>query len=437
LLLDELKLIYVDNNVPPSVPAQYATTVPAGVSAKTLMRLDTNNFAPRLGLAFKLRERTVLRGGAGIFYGDHPTIGASGRLPANPPYQVNNQYTTDQITPIVTLDSGFPANALEPVFSPFLAFNAWDPAAPQATAYHWNTNVQQEFQWFVVEVGYTGSRGTNLAVGYDPNAPAPGAGSVASRRPFPQFGGISGQQYTGHSDYHAGHIRVDRRLRHGLSVIGHYTFSKSIDVGGANFISGDSVYRDPRDIELDRGLSSFDVRHNAVVSYTWDIPVGQGRRFDLGHAFWNGLFGSWQFNGITTARSGTPFTPTLNINPANAGHPRPNRLADGNLPRGERSADRWFDPTAFAPAVPFNFGDAGRNILIGPGVFNTDFGLFKRFLIPGPRRNEIQIRIEAFNIFNEAHYRQPNATVDLLDAGRITGIVGTMREMQIGIKYLF
>jgi hypothetical protein len=438
LLLDELKLIYVDDQIPPSVPAEFVTRVPDGVSPKTLMRLDTNNLAPRLGFAYKLTDHTFVRGGGGVFYGDHPTVGASGRLPANPPYQINVTYTTDQITPIVTLDSGFPSTALEPVFSPFLAFNAWDPNAPQATAYHWNTNVQRELAWFVVEIGYTGSRGENLAVIYDPNAPAPGAGSVASRRPYPQFGGMSSQKYEGHSTYHAGHLRVERRLKNGLSVTGHYTYAKSIDVGGANFITGDAVYRNARDIEMDRGLSSFDVRHNAVLSYIWDIPVGRGRRFELRNAWLNGIAGGWQFNGITTARTGTPFTPSLNTNPANAGHARPDRLADGNLPRGERSANRWFDPAAFAPAVPFNYGNAGRNILIGPGFFNTDFGLFKRLKFGGPRRhNEIQVRIEAFNIFNEPHYRQPNAVVDLLDAGRITGIVGTMREMQIGIKYLF
>ena len=438
LLLDDLKLIYAGNNVPPSVPAAFTKTVPEGVSSKTLMRLDTNNLAPRLGFAFKARDETVLRGGAGIFYGDHPTIGASGRLPANPPYQVNVTFTSDQITPLMTLDTGFPSNALEPVFSPLLTFNAWDPDARQATAYHWNASVQNEFRWFVVELGYTGSHGENLAVGYDPNAPVPGPGSVASRRPWPQFGGINSQRYDGNSDYHAGHLRVDRRLRNGVSVIGHYTFAKSIDVGGTNFISGDNVYRNPRDIELDRGLSSFDVRHNMVLSYIWDVPVGPGRRFQLPTAWLNGLLGGWQFNGITTARSGTPFTPRLNSNPTNSGHARPDRLADGNLPRGERSAERWFDSAAFAPPAQFVYGSAGRNILIGPGSFNTDFGLFKRFRFDGrTRRHEIQIRIEAFNVFNEPHYGQPNATIDLLDPGRITGIVGTMREMQLGIKYLF
>jgi hypothetical protein len=438
LLLDQLKLIYADNRVPPSIPTAFTTTVPGGVSPTTLMRLDTNNVAPRLGFAWKLGTRTVLRGGAGIFYGDHPTIGASSRLPANPPFQVNVSYATDSVTPLVTLDSGFPADALEPVFSPFLTFNAWNPDAPQAQAYHWNANIQHELPLFVLEIGYTGSRGANLSVNWDPNAPLPGPGSVASRRPFPQFGGINGLKYDGKSDYHAGHVRIERRLKAGLSVIGHYTYAKSIDLGGANFISGDLVYRDPRNIELDRGLSSFDVRHNMVVSYIWDIPVGRGRRLDLHSPWLHAIAGGWQFNGITTARTGTPFTPSLSFNPAQSGHARPDRIGDGNLSRGERSADRWFDPTAFAAAVPFTFGNAGRNILRGPGVFNTDFGLFKRFHLDGTRhRREIQLRLEAFNVFNEPHYAQPNATVDLLQAGRITAIVGTMREMQLGVKVIF
>src|SRR4029450_4904362 len=126
------------------------------------------------------------RGAAVFFHGHHPTTGPRGRLPANPPYQVNVSYATDSITPIVTFDSGFPADALDPVFSPFLSMNAWDPNAPQAQAYHWNVNVQHELPWLVVEIGYTGSHGTNLSVNWDPNAPLPGPGSVASRRPFPQ-----------------------------------------------------------------------------------------------------------------------------------------------------------------------------------------------------------------------------------------------------------
>jgi hypothetical protein len=402
------------------------------------MRLDTNNVAPRLGIAYKLSPQTVLRGGAGIFYGDHPTIGASGRLPANPPYRVNVNYASDSITPIVTLDPGFPADALNPTFSPFLSFNAWDPDAPQTEAYHWNLNAQHEFPWFVVELGYTGSHGEKLSVNYNPNAPLPGAGSVASRRPNPQFGNIGGLKFDGKSDYHAGHVRVDRRFSRGVSVIGHYTYGKSIDLGGANFIAGDNVYRDSRNIELDRALSSFDVRHNLVLSYIWDIPIGAGRRVDLQNAWLNAIVGGWQFNGLTTARSGTPFTPVLSFNPSQSGHARPNRLTDGNLPRGERTIDRWFDPAAFAAATPFNIGDAGRNILFGPGYFNTDFGLFKRFLIrPQGGGQEIQLRLEAFNVFNQPHYQQPDATVDLPRGGRILGIIGTMRELQLGVKFLF
>jgi len=438
LLLPEYTLIYANDAIPPGIPAAFTTSVPGDVSTASLMRLDTNNLAPRLGFAYKVTPMTVLRGGAGIFYGDHPTIGASGRLPANPPYRVNVNYASDSITPIVTLATGFPADALEPEFSPFLSFNAWDPDAPQTEAYHWNFNIQHELPFFVVELGYTGSRGQNLSVNYNPNAPLPGPGSVASRRPNPQFGNISAVKYDGESDYHAGHVRIDRRFSRGLSVVGHYTYGKSIDLGGANFIAGDAVYRDARDIRLDRGLSSFDVRHNLVLSYIWDIPIGSDRRIDLHNTLLNAVIGGWQFNGVTSARSGTPFTPVLSFNPAQSGHARPNRLADGNLPRDERTVDRWFDTSAFAAATPFNIGDAGRNILVGPGYFNTDFGLFKRFLFnQGAGGSEVQLRLEAFNVFNQAHYQQPDATVDLPRGGRILGIVGTMRELQFGVKFLF
>jgi hypothetical protein len=438
LLRDEGKLIFANNDIPASIPASATTQVPEGISASSLMRLDTNNVAPRLGLAYKLSERTVLRGGAGLFYGDHPTVGASGRLPANPPFRVNVSYPTDLVTPILTLDGGFPANALDPVFSPFLTLNTWNPDAPQAEFYHWNTTVQQELPWAVIEVGYTGSHGESLSVQTDPNAPRPGAGAVAARRPNPNFGAMTGIDYNGKSDYHAGHLRVERRFRDGFSLIGHYTYGKSIDLGGTTFISNDLVYRNPLDIEMDRGLSSFDIRHNLVVSYIWDLPIGAGRRIDLKNGLLNGLVGGWQFNGVTTARSGTPFTPSLSVNPTNAGHARPDRLGDGNLPRGDRTTDRWYDPAAFAAPAAFNYGTAGRNILTGPGVFNTDVGLFKRILFEGwGSQKEIQIRLEAFNLFNQAHYAAPVATVDLATAGQIRSITGTMREMQLGIKFLF
>lgn len=438
LLLDQLKLIYPNNTVPPSIPREFTTTIPDGVSPRALMRLDTNNLAPRLGFAFKASDRLVLRGGAGIFYGDHPVVGASGRLPSSPPFRQDVTYPSDLITPIITLQNGFPADALEPTFSPFLEFKAWEPDAPQAEAYHWNLTVQRELPWFVAELGYTGSHGENLSVNYNANAPLPGPGSVVSRRPFRGFGGIDAVKYESTSDYHAGHLRVERRLLDGLAVIGHYTYGKSIDLGGTNFISGDLVYRDPRNIAWERALSSFDVRHNLVVSYIWDLPIGKERRVDLGGRWLNAVLGGWQFNGLTTARSGSPFTPSLSFNPAQTGHARPDRAADGNLPRSDRTVDRWFDPSAFTAPVPFNFGNAGRNILIGPGVFNTDFGLFKRFAFNGRgRENQLQIRIEAFNVFNQPHHANPVSVVDLPGAGQILGIRGTMREMQVGVKWVF
>ncbi|MGH9374421.1 MAG: TonB-dependent receptor domain-containing protein, partial [Vicinamibacterales bacterium] len=352
---DGPRLAFVGNNVPASIPREFTVDVPSGVSSTTLMRSDRNNVGPRLGFAYKIAEPTVVRGGIGRFFGDHPVIGASGRLPSNPPFRVDRNYSNDldlARPEFFTLDEGFPVDALDPTFSSTLGFAAWNPEAPQAEAYHWNTNVQHELPWVVVELGYTGSRGENLSVSADPNTPVPGPGSVASRRPYPTFGGMSGVKYESRSDYHAGHIRVERRFRQGLSVIGHYTYGKSTDTGGQQFIAGDAVYRNNRNVEWEHGLSTFDVRHNLVVSYIWDIPIGKGRRLDLGNGWLNATLGGWQFNGISTARTGRPFTPAISFNEARVGHSRPDRIADGNLPRGERTIERWYDTSAFVAPAP-------------------------------------------------------------------------------------
>ncbi|MPY87025.1 MAG: hypothetical protein GEU99_03805 [Luteitalea sp.] len=334
------RMVFANNNVPPSVPPDITTDVPSDISATRLTRMDQNNVGPRVGVAYKLSDATVLRGGVGRFFGDHPAIGAASRMPANPPFQVSRTYSNDvdlARPDFFMLDEGFPTDALEPVFDSTLRSQAWDPNALQAEAYHWNVNVQHQFPWAVVELGYTGSRSDNLPIRWDPNAPFPGPGSQESRRSYPDFGSMSGLSYPGTSHYNAGHVRLERRFNSGVSVIGHYTYSKSIDVGGQPFVTEDNVIRDVRNVEWERGLSSFDVRHNLVVSYIWDIPVGEGRRLDFTSAWLDALLGGWQFNGVTTARSGMPFTPSVSFNEARTGHARPDRIADGNLPSSERS----------------------------------------------------------------------------------------------------
>jgi hypothetical protein len=438
-LLDQRKLIYPGNARPASFPPELVTDVPAGLSRRGLLELDKDNLAPRLGLAYRLADPTVLRAGFGVFYGEHPSVGASGRLVGNPPFQRSRSVPTDQIHPQVLLRDGFPAGFLDAVqFGPLTAFRSWAADFSQAYVHHWNLEVQHDFGPVLADVAYTGTRGERLPMSFDVNAPRPGPGPVEARRPFQGFGSIGRVEPIGDSDYHALQVKLERRFSRGFGFLAAYTFSKAIDLGGEQLIGTDQLYRDVQNLRWERSLSLYDTRHRIVFSYLWELPFGTGRRFALGSGLLSALFGNWQVNGITTIRSGTPFTPSLGISSANTGHPRPNRVRDGNLPREQRTVERWFDVTAFEAPEPFEFGDAGKNILIGPGAANTDLSLFKNVPLRARGRDFwLQLRIEAFNVFNTPQFAHPNPRVDIPAGGSITALSNNMRELQLGVKLLF
>ncbi|MPZ16946.1 MAG: hypothetical protein GEV06_03360 [Luteitalea sp.] len=439
-LLDQRQIIFPNNQIPEGVPEDLAGTIPNGLDDRGLLDLDTNNFAPRVGLAYQLMPQTVVRAGGGIFYADHPAIGASGRLVASPPFQVVAQFPTDQVFPVVNFNEGFPADALgvtefDPATTAFLAFS---PDFPQAYAAHWNLNIQREIpDWFLVDIGYVGSKGTQLPLGVDFNQALPGEGSVESRRPIQGFGSIGGQLPGGNSNFNALELRVERRFSDGFSVLSSYTWSHAIDIGGEQLV-GDLELRDVRNIDAERGDARFDVRHRYSLAAMWDLPVGENRRWDLGSSLLNAIVGNWQISGILTLQTGKPFTPTLGASTANTGHARPDRSADGNLPGSERSIEAFFDKSAFPTPAQGEFGNAGRNVLRGPDFNNLDLTLFKR--IPFSRlgdQGEIQFRLEAFNVTNTPHFDLPNSRVDLDQGGTITSLAAPMRELQVGLKILF
>jgi hypothetical protein len=408
-----------------------------------LIKTDWNNVAPRIGLAYKVAEPTVIRMGFGIFYADHPFIGASNRLVGNPPFRRTANFATDNLNPNFILRNGFPSTSLSTsTFNPLGGLRSWDIDFPQAYTHHWNVGVQHELHGMVVDLSYTGTRGRNLPIQFDTNGPRPGPGTADSRRPIQGFGAINREAPLGKSFYNAGNVRIERRFSGGFGFLVAYTYGKAIDTGGEALIGSDTAYRDPGltvfpSLDVERALALQDVRHHLVVSYLWELPFGRGKRWAIDNPIVNGLFGNWQFGGITTVRSGTPFTPSLSVNPAgaNTGHSRPDRLADGNLPKDEQTIQRWFDLAAFAaPPTPFTFGNAGKNILIGPGAVNFDASLLKRFPLRGV---ELQFRAEAFNVLNTPQFGLPNATVDLPQGGTIKSLSHNMREFQFGVKLAF
>lgn len=432
------QLVYPSGVTPTGVPAALVGTLPGDLNDRSLMKTDKNNFAPRLGIAYQVTPTTVIRAGAGMFYADSPFVGASGRLVANPPFFKTFSFPTDQINPILHLSTGFPNNVLgATVDASSATLSAWAPDMKQAYVNHWSFGIQQQFKNNVFEANYVGTNGSGLPLVYNINAALPGPGSVASRRPFQGLGNINYQSAMDSSNYNALELRFERRYSSGLGLLSSYTFSKTIDYGGEQLI-GDLSLRDARNVKAERGLSSGDMRHRWVTSALYDLPVGKNRKLQISNPFLAAILGDWQLNAILTMHSGQPFTPTLGSSTANTGAARPDAIADGNLPGDERTISNWFDKSAFVAPTPFNFGNTGRNVLIGPGAVNLDASVFKIFPVPLFGENgQVQFRAEMFNALNHPQFGQPNTRVDIPQGGTITTLSSPMREIQFGLKILF
>ena len=202
------------------------------------------------------------------------------------------------------------------------------------------------------------------------------------------------------------------------------------------------MVRFPQDIRyrfLDRGTSGFDIKHRYSQSVIYDLPFGRGKQFNIANGFLNQLLGNWQVNGIFTAQTGLPFTPVLATSVSNAGGSRPDRLKSGET--SDPSITHWFDTSfntpdaAWATPRQYTYGNAGRNILRGPGRTNLDFSLFKHFLLT--ERYTLQFRGEFFNLLNHPQFDLPNATIGNPAAGVISSTVGTPRDIQFSLGLSF
>lgn len=439
-LIGPNKLFYPNNKVPAGIPASLVTQIPSGVDSRGLQVEHKNNWSPRVGLAYQLAKNTVLRAGGGVFYAEPDAQGASGRPVANPPFRITTTYPTDQVHPNLTFAAGYPAGALSvtTVNPAATTFVAYAPDMNAAYYYHWSFGLQHQIGQFLLDGNYVGTKGTHLSTSYDYNTDYPGGAPVAARRPVQGFGSITYASAAGNSEYNALQMRVERRYASGFTVLGSYTFSKTIDLSGGGLVA-DLHLRDVTNVFLERGLASSDQTHRFVVGYIYDLPFGRGQRFNIANPVLNAVAGNWQLNGVTTVQSGLPFTPALGSSSANTGDPRPNRYANGNLPSDQRTVNHWFDTAAFLPTpAPYNFGNAGRDIIFAPGGMNFDFSAFKRFLVKQlGEAGEVQFRAEFFNLLNHPQFAPPSARVDVPVGGTISALSTPMRTIQLGLKVIF
>jgi outer membrane receptor protein involved in Fe transport len=411
-------------------------------------------FAPRLGIAYQWKDKTVIRAG----YGRSFDIGTFGSLfghtvTQNLPVLANQSLSTDNFQSVFNLSQG----PLPPVFPAFPA-NGRLPlpegvrgrARPfkmrLPTLDAWNVTVQHRLaRNTFVEVAYVGNKGTHAfpanGVAYDANQPVSLLGVPdALRRPFfSRFGWTQNVIYNGNdSDNRYNALQTKFEISSsGLNILSHYTLSSLRDNDGDYFIY---------DRSLSRGPGEQDRKHVFVFSEVWELPFGRGKRFfGNSHRAVELLFGDWQLNSITNWMSGLPFTPVVSFGAncsVNAGPCRPDRVGDPNL--DHRSRDGWFavgigPGTPWAKAALGKHGDAGRGSLRGPSFFQTDLSVFKNFKIT--EAANLEFRAEGFNIFNRVNLGLPDTCVDCNPgtAGKIFSLAGgaQMRQIQFGMRLRF
>jgi hypothetical protein len=421
-------------------------------------KTDWNNFGPRFGFAWRPlgAERTVVRGGAGIFFAhpfDHgaPSSASLGFERSATLSTPDNGLTA----PFFLRDGVPPLEATAAVRD--ASFGAVPVGRPTTTAVsfferdrqtgfsrQFNLGVQQELGGrVVIEAAYVGNVSRNLA-GPDlsinqipPERLRPG---VTQRdRPFPQFSNVSLVLPTnGRSDYHAGTLRAEKRFSEGFSVLATYTYSRFLsdtDSGGSD-IGDVGVYSNLYDRAADYGPAGNDIRHRLTLSGVYELPVGPDRRYLSNH--WLGhLLGGWVLGVLGTLQSGPPFTVTTQTNTANAfsaGALRADVIGDPELDPSDRTLARWFNTDAFAQPAPFTFGNSRRGILRGDGVVTFDLSLAKNVALGATRT--LQLRVEAFNAFNHPNFGLPGHTFGAANFGVVSS-ASEGRTIQLGVRFVY
>jgi hypothetical protein len=392
---------------------------------------DRNNLAPRVGVAWTLDRsgRTVLRSGYGVYY-NQGALATSEGLYFNPPYFNLSVFFPAPGLPPLTLDDPFPSVPTSFIPQSATAYQR-DLQTPQMQ--HWNVNVQRQLgATRAVEIAYVGSHGSNLISARDINqadaSPAP-----LNLRPNPFFADITSIESRATSDYNALQIKFQQRMSGGLSLLSAYTLSKSTDDASGFFTSaGDPNFpQNSLDPEAERGRSSFDVRNRFSTSFAWALPFN-------GNAWVN----DWALHGVVTLQSGRPFTVALHpdIDNSNTGrsnlgfgnNDRPNLTGTGAL--DHPGADRWFDTAAFSMPAYGTFGNAGRNILDGPGYQNVNLAVLKGLTMGAGVR--LELRAEVFNLLNHTNLGLPDAFLGSPTFGQVLS-AGSPRRFQFGVRARF
>jgi hypothetical protein len=399
----------------------------SGALPDTIVRPFRTGFAPRLGIAWRPKQGTVVRAGYGINYNSSVYQSIAQQLAGQPPFAVTDTVlaTPGTLLPIETALLSVTPGATTNTY-------AVDPNYRLGSVQIWNLDLQRDLTRTVnVGVGYTGTRGSNLDILRAPNRDPNGTLRIAGVAPF------IWESSEGDSIMHAVTFRVRKRLTNGVAAGASYTLSRSIDdassIGGGVGV----VAQNDQDLAAERGLSSFDQRHRVSGDFTYELPFGANKHwFKSGAAA--AVFGNWQVNGNVSLASGTPFTARVIADIRDVARGTNGTLrADYNgqpIEVSDPSSTLFFNTAAFSVPAPGTFGNAGRNTIIGPGTSVMNLGITRN--VTWSQTRGVSIQLLASNLFNTVQFASIDTVVNSPTFGQVTS-VRPMRRMQLLVRFRF
>jgi hypothetical protein len=462
---------------------QYALPGKGGFS-RAIVDGDHNNFGPRLGVAYQATQKLVIRGGAGLFYGERDqnqqVTQFSGNLPNVPVVSLPAVSATQTVAPPYTINTPIPIVPTDPSLASFTAANPFVGTIRSAgfhdsrdpMLYQGNFDIQYQVTGsLLLETSYSGALGRDLSSLFINENQIPFSQALQglnkqANRPFPYINGTVIPTFsTATNDYNAVNFRVEKRYSKGLALLVNYTIQKNIESGGAgpdsyNQNGGTSIALDTYNIARERGYAPIDVPQIFSASVAYELPFGPGKPWLSGGGPAGKMIGGWQVNTIGTLRGGFPSDIRTSVIP-----PVFNTFNVADRVSGQRivlnnwSVDSYFNPAAFSvpgttPSVTGaaiqEFGNSARRVARGPGSENADVSFFKS--VTFRERYAVQFRAEFFNLTNTPTFFLPAASSPTLTCigtpgsacnannpsfGKLTSGTATGRQIQFGMKLYF
>jgi len=446
--------------------------------SRSARELHWDNLAPRVGLAYAVTPRMVVRCGFGIVFIDQSGITTPFTTPQFPFIQNVQQKTQDSVNSAFKLSNGPSVAPIPKTPDAGLGQSVYTANRTAGSGYsqQWNLAVQRSItRDLSVELAYVGSHIVHVGIP-DSNLNQLTAGQLAEgapllvkvanpyygqlppsssiggktttvaqlTKPYPRFLNIGTyRNNSGQTNYNAGEVKVEQRLSHELSVLFAYTHSRLIDDASSVFSttvlsspnSSSLIAADTFRPELERDVSSGDMTNVTSFSSSYNLPAGPGHSF-ASSGMTSALLGGWQLNSIFLLQSGMPVTVTQATNNnsfAGFALQRPYLIGKTNLPPADRSPARFFNTDAFATAPQFTVGTASRNPARGPAYRSFDFALVKHTRLP--RETDLEFRAEVFDIFNTPAFAQPNGSFGSAAFGSITSTVTDPRVVQFALRF--